>query len=176
MTTSPLADPHPDHGADPLADPRLTTMGLLVEVHAGLRAAADPDLEAHGLSGSSFDVLIRLARSPHQRLRMTDLAAQSTLSNSGLTRVVDRLLAAGLVERVRDQQDKRVFYAVATPAGMQRVLDALPSHLAIIDRTIIDVLEPGELEVLERVLRKVRAVVKPEADPALADTGYLAAG
>ncbi len=42
-------------------------------------------------------MLIRLARSPDQRLRMTELAGQSTLSNSGLTRVVDRLLAAGLV-------------------------------------------------------------------------------
>ena len=86
--------------AELLSDPRLTTMGLLVEVHAGLRSAADPDLEAHGLAGSSCDVLIRLARSPEQRLRMSDLAAQSTLSNSGLTRVIDRLLGAGLVERV----------------------------------------------------------------------------
>jgi MarR family 2-MHQ and catechol resistance regulon transcriptional repressor len=156
MTTSPLPDL--------LADPRLTTMGLIVEVHAGLRATIDPDLEAHGLTGSAFDVLIRLARSPHQRLRMTDLAAQSTLSNSGLTRVVDRLLAAGLVERVRDLEDKRVFYAVATPAGMQRVLDALPSHVAVIDRSIIEVLDPDELAVLEGAMRKIRAIVKPEAD------------
>jgi DNA-binding MarR family transcriptional regulator len=153
-----------------LDDPRLTTMGLLVEAHAGLRTATDPDLEAHGLTGSAFDVLIRLARSPQQRLRMTDLAGQSTLSNSGLTRVVDRLLDAGLVRRERDDQDKRVFYAVLTPAGLQRVLDALPSHLAIIERTVIDVLDPEELAVLERALRKVRAVVKPDADPAVAAT------
>lgn len=157
MTTSPLPPL--------LEDPRLTTMGLLMETHAGLRAASDPDLEEHGLTNSAFDVLIRLSRSPHQRLRMTDLAGQSTLSNSGLTRVVDRLLGAGLVERVRDGQDKRVFHAVITPAGLQRVLDALPSHLALIDRTIISVLDADELAVLERALRKVRAVVKPEADP-----------
>lgn len=149
-----------------LTDPRLTTMGLLVEVHAGLRRAADPDLEAHGLAGSSFDVLIRLARSPQQRLRMTDVAAQSTLSNSGLTRVVDRLLEAGLVERVRDETDKRVFYAVLTPAGLERVLGALPSHLAILDRSLTEVLDPEELAAFEAALRKVRAVVLPGADPA----------
>ena len=148
-----------------LSDARLTTMGLLVEVHAGLRRATDPDLEAHGLTGSAFDVLIRLARSPQHRLRMTDLAIQSTLSNSGLTRVVDRLLDAGLVVRVRDLEDRRVAYAVITPDGLHRVLDALPSHLAVIDRTIIDLLEPEELAVFEGVLRKVRSVVLPGADP-----------
>jgi len=157
MTTSPLPAL--------LADARLTTMGLLMETQAGLRAAYEPDLEAHGLTGSAFDVMIRLARSPDQRLRMTELAGQSTLSNSGLTRVVDRLLAAGLVERKRHDGDRRVFYAVLTPAGLDRVLGALPTHLAIIDRTVIDVLDPDELAALERALRKVRAVVKPGADP-----------
>jgi len=152
-----------------LTDPRLTTMGLLVEVHAGLRSAADPDLEAHGLTGSAFDVLIRLARSPGHRLRMTDLAQQSTLSNSGLTRVVDRLLDAGLVERAQDHHDRRVFYAVLTTAGLHRVLDALPSHLAILDRALVDVLDPEELAVLEGALRKIRAVVKPGSDPASPD-------
>jgi len=152
-----------------LTDPRLTTMGLLVEVHAGLRSATDPDLEAHGLTGSGFDVLIRLARSPHHRLRMTDLAEQSTLSNSGLTRVVDRLLDAGLVERVRDQHDRRVSFAVLTAAGLQRTLDALPSHLAILDRSLVGLLDPEELAVLDGALRKVRSVVKPGADPASAD-------
>ncbi|MGN6694599.1 MAG: MarR family winged helix-turn-helix transcriptional regulator [Aquihabitans sp.] len=153
--------------AELLSDPRLTTMGLLVEVHAGLRSATDPDLEAHGLAGSSFDVLIRLARSPEQRLRMTDLAEQSTLSNSGLTRVVDRLLEAGLAERVRDERDRRVFYAVLTPAGRQRVLAALPSHLAVLDRTLTGLLDPDERAALEGALRKIRAVVKPGADPAI---------
>lgn len=151
-----------------LADPRLTTVGLLMETHAGLRAAYEPDLEAHGLTGSAFDVLIRLARSAGRRLRMTELAGQSTLSNSGLTRVIDRLLEAGLVDRVRDLDDKRVFYATLTPTGLSRVLDALPAHLAVIDRTVVSVLEPDELATLERALRKVRAVVKPEADPARA--------
>ncbi len=157
MTTSPLPSL--------LADPRLTTMGLLMETHAGLRAAYEPDLERHGLTGSAFDVLIRLARSPDQRLRMTELAGQSTLSNSGLTRAVDRLHEAGLVERRRHTEDRRVYYAVLTEAGLQRVLGALPTHLAIIDRTVVDVLDAEELAALERALRKVRAVVKPEADP-----------
>ncbi len=148
-----------------LDDPRLTTMGLLMEVHAGLRSATEPDLEVHGLSWSAFDVLIRLSRSPDLRLRMSQLADQTTLSNSGLTRVVDRLLDAGLVQRVRDHDDKRVYHAVITPAGLTRVVDALPSHLALIQRSLTGLIDPADLVVFERVLRTVRAVVKPGADP-----------
>ena len=148
-----------------LADPRLTTVGLLLETNAGLRAAFAPPLDRHGLTHSAFEVLVRLARSPGTRLRMTELADQATLSNSGLTRVIDRMLQGGLVERVRDDQDKRVFYAALTPLGLDRALSALPSHLAVIDEAITEVLDHEELAALERARRKIRAVVKPEADP-----------
>ena len=59
------------------------------------------------LSVQWFEVLIRLARTPGQRLRMSDLAAQTTLSASGLTRAVDRLEAAGLVDREACPTDRR---------------------------------------------------------------------
>ncbi len=86
---------------DRFDDPRLTVMGLLIEVCQGLMARLDPVHAAHGLSGSDFDALIRLARSPGHRLRMTDLAAQTSMSTSGITRIVDRLENAGLVGRTR---------------------------------------------------------------------------
>ncbi|HEX2577366.1 MAG TPA: hypothetical protein VHK88_13510, partial [Aquihabitans sp.] len=63
-----------------LADERLTAMGLLVETHAGVTEVFERELEALGVSGSAFEVMIRLARSPHHRLRMSELAAQSTLT------------------------------------------------------------------------------------------------
>ena len=141
-------------------------MGLLVEAHAGLRAIMETDLAGHDMTGSAFDVLIRLARSPGHRLRMTELATQSTLSNSGLTRVVDRLLDAGCVERVRDQDDRRVWWAVLTDQGLDHVLEVLPGHLASIDAAVVEVLSAEELATLTTALRKVRAVVKPGADPA----------
>ncbi|MFD0656902.1 MarR family transcriptional regulator [Thermocatellispora tengchongensis] len=75
----------------PFNDPRLTAIGLLSEVHAGLTAKTTPALVAAGMSEIDFETLLRLARSPHRRLRMSDLAAQTNLSTSGVTRVVDRL-------------------------------------------------------------------------------------
>jgi len=152
-------------------DPRLTAVGLLIEVHAGLRSAIEADLEAHGVTGTAFEVLLRLARSPDGRLRMSDLAEQATLSPSGLTRVVDRLFDAGYAEREQHERDRRVFHAVITEAGCDLVEDILPSHLELVDRNLTGVLEPDELDALCRALRKVRAVVRPGSDPALAPPG-----
>jgi MarR family 2-MHQ and catechol resistance regulon transcriptional repressor len=154
-----------------LDDPRLTAMGLFVEVSAGLRATVDEDLEQHGLTGTAFEVLLRLARSPEGRLRMSDLANQATLSPSGLTRVVDRLFAAGYAEREQHERDRRVFHAVITPSGLELVEQVLPSHLDVVERSLTGVLDPAELDALCTALRKVRAVVRPGSDPELAAHG-----
>ena len=116
---------------DLLHHPLLTTGGLFVEAHAGMSILMESRLEAEsGLSMQWFEVLIRLARSPEHRLRMTDLAAQTVLTPSGLTRAVDRLVAAGLVERAACPTDRRSTYAVLSAEGERRVLKALPVHIA----------------------------------------------
>ena len=150
---------------DLLADDRLTAMGLLVETSTALIAAFEAELEDLGLAGSSFEVLLRLARSPGERLRMSDLAAQSTLTNSGLTRLVDRLEAAGEVVREPCETDRRGSFACLTPAGRARVLAVLPAHLATVDRLLTGVLAPEELAGFLATLRRLRAVVAPGADP-----------
>lgn len=150
-----------------LDDPRLTAVGLLLEVHAGLGAAMEEDLQAHGVTSTSFEVLLRLARSPDRRLRMSELADQATLSPSGLTRVVDRLLAAGYAEREQHERDRRVFHAVITDEGLALVERVLPSHLDVVEDHFTGLLAPDELDALCRALRKVRAVVRPGADPDL---------
>lgn len=151
-----------------LDDERLTTLGLLIETNAGLASVWGPELESFGLTGSTFEVMLRLARSPGRRLRMSELSAQCALTSSGLTRLVDRLETAGAVVREPCATDRRGFYAVLTDAGRDQVLAALPAHLATIERTLTGVLDPDELDALQRALRKVRAVVKPDSDPELA--------
>lgn len=151
-----------------LLDDRLTAAGLVVETSAGIREVIEAELEELGVSGSAFEILLRLARSPGHRLRMSELAAQSTLTNSGLTRLVDRLQAARLVAREPCPTDRRGFFAVITPAGLERVVQILPSHLVTVDRVLTSVLEPEELAVFLGALRKVRAVVRPGSDPEVA--------
>jgi len=151
-----------------LSDDRLTATGLLIEAHAGVRDVVEAELDTFGLTGSAFEIMIRLARSPGQRLRMTELAAQSTLTSSGLTRLVDRLQASGLVDREPCDTDRRGYFAVLTPEGDAKVLDVLPSHLVTVDRVLTGVLEPDELATFLVALRKIRAVVRPSSDPAVA--------
>ena len=151
-----------------LHDDRLTAMGLLVETNAGLIATFSAELEALGVPGSAFEVMIRLARSPGGRLRMAELAGQSTLTSSGLTRLIDRLVRAGLVERQPCETDRRGSFAVLTEVGLAQVLAVLPAHLATVSRIYTDVLEPDELDAFLATLRKLRAVVKPTSDPAIA--------
>lgn len=153
-----------------LNDGRLTALGLIIETYNGLFSAYAPDLERFGFSQSSFEVLLRLARSPLYQLRMAELTAQCTLTSSGLTRVVDRLEAAGLVIRRPCPTDRRGYYATLTPDGQTALIRALPSHLAIIERTLTSILEPHELEAFLAALRKIRAVVQPGSDPSLAAT------
>jgi MarR family 2-MHQ and catechol resistance regulon transcriptional repressor len=144
-----------------LDDPRLTAVGLLAEVHAGLMGRLQPVLNDAGLSEIDFECLIRLARSPGHQLRMSDLAAQTGLSTSGVTRVVDRLERDNLVVREACSTDRRASYATLTPTGLERLETVLPQHLQDIDDCFTSLLEGPELERFLASLRKIRAVVRP---------------
>src|SRR5262249_11335051 len=93
--------------------PRLTARELAVwrmflRAHASIAGRLERDLVAeHGLPLAWYEVLLQLAEAPGQRLRMTDLAERVLLSRSGLTRLVDRLVAEGLVERAACPSDAR---------------------------------------------------------------------
>lgn len=153
----------PDTSAPTLADPRLTLVGLFFEAHHGLEREIGRRLaEQTGLSSQWFEVLLRLGRSPDRRLRMSDLATQVTLTASGLTRVVDRLEAAGYVRREACPTDRRGAFAVLTDEGLAKVQTALPDHVEQIDAIFGGVLSDDERAELERLLRLVRDALYPE--------------
>jgi MarR family transcriptional regulator, 2-MHQ and catechol-resistance regulon repressor len=140
-----------------LADERITLVGLLFEAHAAVARATQPTLEAHGLSPQWFEALIRLARSPEQRLRMSELAASMTsITPSGLTRLIDRLEEAGLVQRERCPSDRRGAFAVLTPAGKDKVDDVLPAHLTDLEAAMSGLFDPAERTELDTMLRRIR--------------------
>ncbi len=57
----------------------------------------DADLEPHGISLADYEILVNLSGEPAGELRMTELAARTLVSRSGLTRRLDRLVESGLV-------------------------------------------------------------------------------
>jgi MarR family transcriptional regulator, 2-MHQ and catechol-resistance regulon repressor len=150
-------------------DARFTAVGLFSEAYAGLTARFAADFEQHGISAIEFEVLMRLARSQGNQLRMTDLAAQTTLSTSGVTRVVDRMERDGLVVRQACPTDRRSSYAVVTASGLAKLHEILPGHLDLIDRWFIGQLTPTQLEALLDALRTIRDAVNPCATAGTAE-------
>jgi DNA-binding MarR family transcriptional regulator len=142
---------------DLLDDERLTLMGLLVEAHARLTRALGAELEAAcGIPLTWYDVMIRLGRSPEGHLTMTQLAGEVSLTSGGITRLVDRIVDAGYVERGSCPTDRRTVYVSLTPEG-RRVLEAATTeHLEGLERHLISKLDPAERAALEAALRKLR--------------------
>lgn len=149
-------------------DDRITAFGLFAEAYTGLVARFSAQLAEHGLSLVEFEVLIRLARSPERRLRMTQLAGQVALTTSGITRVVDRLERDALVRRVACPSDRRGSWAALTEAGLARLAAALPGHLGLLERHFTGRFHPEELALVVTRLRDIRDDVHPDARP---DTG-----
>jgi DNA-binding MarR family transcriptional regulator len=121
----------------------------LLRVHAALVQELDRELEeAHGLPLHQYEVLLLLADSDDGQLRMSDLAAGVLLSQSGLTRLVDRLERAGLVERRRCEDDRRGLYARITDEGRRRFDEARATHLAGVRERFLSHLAADELDAL----------------------------
>ncbi|MGV9415182.1 MarR family winged helix-turn-helix transcriptional regulator [Nocardia sp. NPDC003693] len=144
-------------------DPRLTMAGLLFEAHDGFVARLEDTYRRAGLSGLDLNALLRLTRSPGRRLRMTDLAVQTRLSTSGVTRLVDRLERNGFVHREPDPHDRRSAYAVLTAAGADRVAEVLPAYLAGVEQWFTGLLDPAQLETVTAALRVIRDTANPDA-------------
>ena len=104
-----------------------------------------------------YDVLFALAEAPGQRLRMHELANAIVLSRSGLTRLVDRLEAEGLLTRERSGDDRRGAYAVLTPAGMETLRQIWPVYAKGIEEHFARYISDDEAHVLAEVFQRVLA-------------------
>jgi len=119
----------------------------LLRTHAALTRALDAELlEAHGLPLTSYEVLLFLADAPEGRMRMSELADGVLLSRSGLTRLVDRLARAGLLERVRCDEDARGWFAVITDKGRALFEQARETHLSGVRRLFLSRITDAERE------------------------------
>lgn len=129
---------------------------------ASLTRAMSADLEdAHGLPLTSYDVLRQLALAPDRRLRMTDLAGRVMLSRPGLTGVVGRLEADGLLEREQCAVDRRGWHAVLTDAGWRRLLEVHPTHVGSIRERFADRYARDELQTLAGLLERLAPPASP---------------
>lgn len=144
--------------AGPLSprDARLAPWRAFLEAHARVSRRLDEELRAeHDLSLAEYDTLLSIAWSPDRRIRMRTLADSILLSKSGVTRLIDRLVADGLVERRTCLSDARGAEAVLTKAGLDRLRAASRTHLRGIDDHFLGAIEPADAAAVERAMRRV---------------------
>src|SRR3954454_15432808 len=127
---------------DLVYDDRITLWGLFLEVHAGIGRRLARELRADvDLPDAWLDVLLRIGRTPGQRVRMTDLARMVLFSSGGFTKLADRMEQAGLIRREPRPDDRRPVYAVLTDEGRQSLDRALTVHLPSLQLYLYDPLD-----------------------------------
>ena len=135
----------------------LETWAGFLFAHARVVRGLERDmLEQQGLSLTWFDVMGRLKQAPDRRLRMHELEDASVFTRSGMTRLVDRIEAAGFVRRVRSSEDRRGVYVEITSAGIEKIDAVWPDHVASIERLFGRYIGPAEATALQRVSTRIR--------------------
>ena len=128
----------------------------LIRGHASVTRAMSVELVAdHGLTINDYEALLHLSQAEGGRMRRVDLAGLLLLTASGVTRLLDGLEAAGLVERASCASDRRVTYAVLTETGRRKLREASVSHIAGVRAFFEERYSGDELEQLADLLGRL---------------------
>lgn len=136
----------------------ITAVGLLLEAANYLQRGIADDLQREvGLPGPWFETLVRLHRTPGHTARMNEIAAQVSFPPSSFNRLIDRMEAEHLVERVPDPTNRRATLIQVTSTGQDRLTEALAAHQKIAQHRFADPLNDKDIQTLETITRKIRA-------------------
>ena len=135
---------------------KASVWALLLTTHAVLLERIESRLAEAGLPPLAwYDVLWGLERAADQRVRMSELAEKVVLTRSNLTRLVDRLEDAGLVQRERSEEDRRGAYAVLTAEGKAMRRRMWPVYAQGIKELFEDRLDEAQAQVMAEALRSM---------------------
>jgi DNA-binding MarR family transcriptional regulator len=119
--------------------------------------------EKKGLPLLWYDTLEELVHAPLKSLRLQELAEAINLSQSGLTRLLDRMAESELVERRPCPNDRRGLFATITPAGEELLAQARPVYQQVLDDHFLRYLSCDEVAALDKVFANI---VQMEAEHA----------
>jgi DNA-binding MarR family transcriptional regulator len=108
-----------------------------------------------GCSLVEHDVLAWLGAASDGRLRMLDLAARLRVTPGGLTRIVDRLVDRGWIERDHPEANRREVHATLTAAGTGALRRTRAVYARVIEETFAGHLDDGDLRALDRISRRL---------------------
>lgn len=140
-------------------DEIVTWWGLVIEGYLATQDKLMGEIaERFGLTPATFDILLRLVRTPGHQMPMTRLAKEAALSSGGFTKVADRMVAANLIRRDPHPNDRRVTHACLTEHGVEVAEKARQACAEILRRRVLDPLGPEASEALAQAMRKLREV------------------
>ncbi|MEX0868974.1 MAG: MarR family transcriptional regulator [Nitriliruptoraceae bacterium] len=140
---------------------QLRAWRAFLEAHAQVIERLGTELRtAQNVPLTWYDVLVQLQEADGHRLRMQELADAVLLSKSGLTRLVDRIERDGLVRRSACPSDGRGTFAELTPAGLDVLRKAAPTHLRGVNEHFARHLTDDEAVVLAQVFHRIAAAAE----------------
>ena len=136
--------------------PAVRAWTRLLRAHASTTRLLSASLQAeHGLTINDYEALYVLSRAEGRRMRRVDLSRRLLLTPSGVTRLLEGLEQAGLVERAACTEDLRVTYAQLTDAGAAKLEAASCAHVGSIRTLFEEHFSPEEIEALAAALGKL---------------------
>jgi DNA-binding MarR family transcriptional regulator len=136
---------------------QLDAWRALCNAHAALMGRMEESLAEEQLPPLGwYDVLWALDRAPDQTLRPRDLGLHLTISKSGLTRLVDRIVAAGLIERRECRSDRRGHLIALTDAGRSMLHEMWPVYAEAFNDHFASRLTKDQAKTLAALLEQLR--------------------
>ena len=153
---SACALPDEDGDSSSLEGDALEAWRSYLQSHATILRMLDAELVSeHGITTRDYEVLLYLAQAPERKLPMSALAESTMLTRSGITRLVDGLVAAGLIERASCASDARVSYAQLTEEGLTKLRRAGCTHVRSIGRLFLEHFSAEETGQLASLLGRL---------------------
>lgn len=135
-----------------LSEEQIATWRAFLRAHSTMLRRISRDLDEADLPPLAwYDVLAALRDAPDQRLRQVELAEQVLLSNSGISRLLDRIEARGLIERVACATDRRSFHVALTAEGDAMLREMWPVYARGIAEDFLPALGSNPCEIRERM-------------------------
>ena len=135
-----------------------TYWALVPAMDRDLRERADVDLQ-------TYTALVHTYEAGPAGIRMKDLATNATLSTSGLTSLVDRLVKRGLLERKPDPDDRRATRIILTEHGLEQAREAAHVHILSIEEQFAARLTEAEATIIGDILERIEAEASSQLRP-----------
>lgn len=149
----------------PVSTPATSAWEALFRTQVAIMRELRREFVGVDMSMNEYDVLFNIARSPYRRIRLRDLNENVLITQSSVSRLVDRLVSRGFVEKTEDSLDARGTIVALTPEGVEAFRVAGRQHAASIERHVGSSLSRSELATLERLCNKLRQLPPAQLQP-----------